>query len=78
MEQSRDVQNGMESYRRSFSQQRNVMECSRREWNIVKYGRRVRKALLECMMSYRDILQQNHLEMGRRGKKVRGYALHKQ
>jgi hypothetical protein len=68
----------MELYRRPLSQQRNIVEHSGREWNIVKYSRRVRNALLECMMPLGDILQQNHLEMGRRGEMMRGYALHKQ
>jgi hypothetical protein len=78
MELPRSIQNHMESYRRSLSQQRNIMECSGREWNIVEYGRRVRNALLECMIPLRDILHQNHLEMGRRGRMMRGYVLCKQ
>jgi hypothetical protein len=40
------------------------------------YLRRIRNALLKCMMSFRNILQQNCLEMGGRDEKMRGCALH--
>jgi hypothetical protein len=43
----------------------------------VEYGRRIRNVLLKYMTSLGDIPQQNHLEVGRRGEKMRGYALHK-
>jgi hypothetical protein len=41
----------------------------------MEHGRKVRNVLLEYMMSLRGIPQQNHLKMGRRGEKLRGYAL---
>jgi hypothetical protein len=44
----------------------------------MEHGRRVRNVLLEYMTSLGGILQQNHLEMGGRVKKMRGYILHKQ
>jgi hypothetical protein len=75
MEESRDIWNSMESYRRSLSQQRNVAEYNRIQWKRMKHSRRVRNVLLEYMMSLRGIPQQNCLEMGGRVEKTRGYAL---
>jgi hypothetical protein len=53
------------------------MEHSGRGGNTVEHGRKVRNALLECMMSLGGAPTQNRLEMGRRGEKTRGYVLHK-
>jgi hypothetical protein len=78
IEQSRDIQNGMKSNRRSLSQQKNIVEHSRRGGNLVGHGGRARNPLLKCMTVFGSILQRNCLEMGRRGKKVRGYTLCKQ
>jgi hypothetical protein len=44
----------------------------------MEHGRRVRNVLLKYMTLLRGVPQQNHLEMGGRVKKMRGYTLHKQ
>jgi hypothetical protein len=43
----------------------------------MEHGGRVRNVLLQYMTSWGGISQQNHLEMGGRVEKVRGYALYK-
>jgi hypothetical protein len=43
----------------------------------MEHGRRVRNVLLKYMTLLRSIPQQNHLEMGGRVEKTRGYALYK-
>jgi hypothetical protein len=48
------------------------------QWKGVEHGRRIKNVLLEYMTSLRGIPQQNHLEMGGRVEKMRGYALCKQ
>jgi hypothetical protein len=75
MEESRDVWNSIESYRRSLSQQRNVTEYNGIQWKGVEHGRRIRNVLLEYMTSPGGVPQQNRLEVGRRVEKMRGYTL---
>jgi hypothetical protein len=43
----------------------------------MEHGRRVKNILLQYMMLLRGIPQQNHLEMGRKVEKMRGYALYR-
>jgi hypothetical protein len=43
----------------------------------MEHGGRIRNVLLKYMTLLGGILQQNCLETGRRGEKMRGYALHK-
>jgi hypothetical protein len=77
MEQSRNIWNSIESYRRSLSQQRNVVEYDGIQWKGVEHGRRIRNVLLEYMTSLGGVPQQNRLEMGGRVEKMRGYTLRK-
>jgi hypothetical protein len=44
----------------------------------VEHDGRIRNVLLESMTSLGGTPQQNCLEMGGRGEKTRGYALHEQ
>jgi hypothetical protein len=53
------------------------MEYNGTQQKGMEFSRRVRNVLLKYMTLLRSVLQQNHLEMGRRVEKMRGYALHK-